>query len=303
MKLSKNIFGVLILSATLSSLTGCPAETEIHLEEARAALDICNPTDSNTSTSCQTAIDAAKLVLDADSTNVEAAILSASGHLGLAHVDFLQFVGKLTDVESNSTGATTDLTQFQSLISTVETVNSKDGRTGTISLDELKTAIDVLNTSLTGKTNDTDLNKRGMFQLGAMQGLDTFIRPIKRTKVNATTKVVDPSDITSDDADFVKKNGQNSDNNLSSSGLSDSNTLKATREAFCRCTNLPLSLPYNEKCLRDLIRCELSTVGTEDTEQDYSGNAVVTGDRTADCAALKAVKDTAGYTTCKSSGS
>lgn len=266
---------------------GCPSSVTSDIEAAQFALDQCDPTDAGTASFCQDAVDRAEAILAGDPDNVEAALLASSGHLGLSGVDFLQFTAKLVEVQNNAEG---NFKEFRTLITDVEAANSR-----TIDLTELAEAISILDAGLAGEAADTDLNERAFFQLGAIQSIDTFTRPVKLITFEADGDV-NPDEINDDVAEQLRKNFLDTDNNLTSAGVTDEETLSAAREGYCLCVeNSPTG--YGAKCVRDLMRCELSDTGTEDTEQDYDGDAVTVGDRTGDCDAL--TETNAAVETCK----
>ena len=284
-------FSFFFIFLGIVSFMGCPSSLDSQLDTARFALDHCNPSDSTTNASCQQAVDEANAALVADPGNVEAAILSSSGYLGLAGIDFLQFASKLVDVENN---ASTEFKQFQTLVSTVESTNSRS-----IDISPLLNASSVLSTTLAGKSADSDLNKRAFFQLGAIQSIDVFVRPVKLLSYDASNHI-DLNQIDDAAADLLKQQFIDSDDNLSSGGTTDDKTLKASREGYCRCKLQTRLGGYTAACVRDLLRCELSNTETEDTEQDYDGDGTVVGDRVHDCDALI---NPPGKETCKDQNS
>lgn len=305
-------FAVTAMCILMGSLnSGCPSTTETNLENARFALDRCNPSDSTTDSYCEQAVNDAQAVLTADPTNVEAAILVSSGYLGWAGVDFLRFASELLDVQSSS-NSEADFQEFRTLVRNVETASTDTPNPRTISLPRLRSAVSVLETTMAGLTItiDDDLRDSALFQLGAIQTLENFVLPIKLITIDLTDDHIDPSEIGDTEAAVFKQNAANSDNNLQSSGTDDESTLKATREGDCRCRLAdPRGTNYGAPCLRDLMRCELSTTETENTEQDYDGDGVcgetgvttcaTAGGRTGDCNALI---NPPGVESCKSSG-
>lgn len=312
------LLGGTFLSLTFLTLTGCPSATDTHLENARFALDKCNPSDpGGTQASCQKAVDEAGLVLAGDTTNTEAAILSSSGHLGLAGVDFLQFVSEIIKTQDNPDA---DISSLKTVIDNVESDNKQE-----ISETELGLAKTVLETATAGLTAATadNVQKRGLFQLGLVQNAQTYIVLVKR--VGALTALAGNQELSSTDlenaidddlANELKNNFINSDNNLTASGTgSDDETAQAVRQGYCRC--IKTDFGYGSPCLRDLSRCQLSETKTENTEQDYDndgtcgetatlagtkrkdGSACTTaGDRTDDC---KLLLNPPGVEACKES--
>jgi|GEM_PF-6607264 len=304
---SPRLFIPLIIVAStvaLGALNGCPTTAETNIEQAQFALDHCNPASSTADTACQQAVDDANAVLATDPTNVEAGILASSGYLGLAGVDFLQFAAKLVALQS---GSTNDFKQVQTLVSDVESTNSR-----TIDLVQLQSSKTVLVTAMAGQSSGTPLNDRGFFQLGIIQAIDGFVRPIKSISTDSSGNI-DASNITDATADILKQNYINSDSNLSTSGTTDDKTLKATREGYCRCK---LSLfGYGAACVRDLVKCELQSSTPTGTEQDYNNDGTcgtaaspgkkasgatcgTAGGGTDDCAALRSPS---GLVACKAS--
>lgn len=282
-RLFEFVFLTIISAATLGALSGCPTTAETNIEQAQFALDHCNPSSATADASCQQAVDDATAVLTTDPGNVEAAILASSGYLGLAGVDFLQFAAKLVALQS---GSTNDFKQFQTLVSSVESTNSR-----TIDLTQLQSSKTVLVTAMAGKSSGTPLNDRGFFQLGVIQAIDGFVRPIKTITTDSSGNI-DASKIDDTTADILRQNYINSDSNLSTSGTTDTSTLKATREGYCRCK---LSLfGYGAACVRDLVKCELQSAIPVGTEQDYNDDGT--------CGTTGALGKRASGATCGTAG-
>lgn len=270
------VFTLLLVTGFFGTGGGCPSGTQSDIEAARFALDRCNPADSDTAADCQEAVDLAEGVLADDPNNVDAGMLAASGRLGLAGIDFLQFASELLEAQNDDTA---DFKQFRDLVDKVETDNAR-----TIDLDQLRSSVTVLAAALTGLSADSDLNSRAFFQLGIHQTIETFVLPTKLVVFDAGGEV-DPSSIDDDVAEILRANFIDGDDNLLASDTDDPETLDAMREGYCLCVeNAPGG--YSAACVRDLMVCELSDTGTEDTEQDYDGDGVLVGDRTNDCDAL-----------------
>jgi len=297
-------FFILLLNLSfVFVLSHCSSTNETLLEEARFALDSCNPSKpAETLASCQDALTKATAIINDsslsanDPVKIEAGILASSANLGIAGIDFLEFAGKLSGLVDNQTKEGEGFQQFLTLIGDVETTNKQ-----AISVDSLRSAVTSLQSVLPDQTSDTDLKKRALFQLGVTQSLETYVRPLKLigiSSINKTAATIDPSSISDTDATTLRKSLITSDDNVKAGGTTDANTLSAMREGFCLCeTNAAGG--YTGACLRDLLRCQIKT-NTEGTEQDYNGNGifgVTGGDRTADCAVLKT--SSAAVTTCK----
>ncbi len=271
----KSFFSVVIVFVwfVFVGASGCPTATESNLDTARFNIDKCDPSDSTTFTTfCQAALDAATLILADDPTNVEAASIASSARLGLAGVDFLQFISKLVGAQSTSTQ---DTKEFADLITEVEAANGV-----TINRTQLRAAGAVLETALTGLSGNS-LTNSAFFQLGAVQAVETFVT---LAKVSAGT-------FTDSDVSQFKSNAKNGDSNLSVAGVSDANTLRATREGHCRCKLAdPLGENYGTSCLSDLKTCFIESSGIP--IQSYGAGA----DRASRCSALE---NPSGVATCK----
>lgn len=246
-------------------LLSCADRIDSLIEQAKFALDRCDPAVASTLPNCTTAVEKADEIQTFDPANVDAAVLESSGRLGLAGFDFLQLAARLADLQNV---AEEDFAEFRSLVTDVEAENGRE-----IDLDELAAAVTPLSGALTGVTADEN-NERAFFQLGMIQAIDAFIRPVKVAGEDAVS-VADIDDtmsaIVSDD--FVSADG-----NLVASGTTEDDILRPVRENFCRCS---LNGGFTAACLRDLMRCELSD--TAAPEQDYNGDAAA--DRT-DCLTL-----------------
>ncbi len=264
------------------------------IEQAQFALDQCNPTSETTLANCQEAVDRADSVQVGDPTNLDAAMVESSGYLGLARLDFLSFAADLTDLGNNAEG---DFAEFRTIVSDYETdtLNTAQGLTGLeIELTDLQAAKDAFGDLLAGvavgddgiATDDTA--QRASFQLGIIQALDAFIRPVKVAGAGAANVAdIDATVSAVVEADFL-----NGDNNLVIGGTTEEeggDLLQPLRENFCRCD---LNGGFNAACLRDLMRCQLSDDLVP--EQDYDGGGAVR----ADCTTLTSP---AGLDACASS--
>lgn len=258
---------------------GCPSSVDSALDNARFALDRCNPSDADTMTFCNDAVTEADAILAADATNVEAAVIASSGRLGLAGVDFLQFLSELVGAQGDTTNE--DLSEFADLITDVERENNI-----TIDRTQLRSAGSVLETTLAGQAGGVgDLIDSAFFQMGAIQAVESFVLIAK----------VSANEFTDDDVSIFKSNAQNGDSNLSIAGVDDADTLSATREGHCRCKLAdPAGGDYGPECLASLKICFIEDSG--DAQVDFNGNGATAGDRTADCEALE---NPTGVETCK----
>ena len=282
---------------SLVFLIGCPSDTQSMLDDARFALDSCNPSTYSSSAAskdaCDRAVSLSASVLAGDSSNIEAAAINASGHLGKGGIDFLRYAAKLAD----ASGSTSDISSFIKLLVDVPVDEA-----------ELSASITPLNTAVGGKTVSTELEKRAAFQLGAIQAVQTYVLPLKKVSLIASSNTVDPATIKNIDdatAATVRTSFESSDNNLSTGGA-DAKTVKASRQGFCRCDLQTAVGGYTAACLRDLLRCQTLSTKPEGTEQDYDqdgicgtadlGSCKTKGDGTNDCDKL--LKPT-GVETCK----
>lgn len=290
------------------------------IEQANFALDNCNPTDETTEPNCQTAVNTAEEVLTGDSTNVPAALAASSGYLGLGHLDFLTLVADLADLQNSDTE---DFEQFRDFISgpdgyeTTEGVaidiggtsdqpdsiqSAKDAFAGLMAAST--TTLDVPSENLDADGAATDDNiKRAAFQLGAIQAIDAFVRPVKLSgdAVGDITANIDADVATAVENDFLS-----ADNNMILGGATEEESgdlLSAVRENYCRCSRQePLGgiAGFTPECLRDLMRCELYVdpedriVGSDiGIEQDYNQDG---GSNNLDCVVL--ITPTTGSATC-----
>ncbi|MBI2068465.1 MAG: hypothetical protein HYW02_02585 [Deltaproteobacteria bacterium] len=275
MLFTKRMGGVLLLLPLLIILSCTIPSDEADLEEARFDADRCNPSDSATTAFCQNVIDKTRAVLAADPTNIEAGELCASAYMGLSGIDILQFIEKLVEVQ-NETEA--DFKSFRTLVDKVEAANKRE-----INLDELRNGITCLANVVANKLGVTDLEQAGLFLLGTLRSIETFVRPVKLISFE-TDGTINADEIDDDDAAILEDNFINADNEISAGGTTDATTLSAMREGYCRCTKSRFG--YSAACIRDMMRCEVSTKDNEDTEQDYDADGVTTGDRDDDCDAL-----------------
>ncbi len=263
----------IVLFITGLAPMGCGGTSKT-LDEAEFALNQCDAiTEATLESHCTPALEAATSVLAADPTNAQAALISSSASIGLARLDILSFLADLSDLGDANSGA---YSQFRTFISTFETDSL--GGTREIDIAALQDAKDVLATLLASVTVDTDTNgvaidpllKRASFQLGTLQALDSYIRPVKLAtgaesniaNIDATTQ--GPRII----ADYL-----NADNNLIRGGLSGDRAddiLTPLRENYCRCSLQ--STGFSTSCIRDLMLCQLYLTDTHlvTPENDYN---------------------------------
>ena len=288
MRTKKRALLLMILASGWFPL-GCNGVNSL-IEQARFALDRCNPTLETSLTNCQAAVDDADEVQTTDPTNLEAASVEASGYLGLARLDFLTFAADLSDLGNNAEG---DFAEFRTFVSDYETdLNTDQETTGlAIDLDNLQAAKDSFGDLL----EDVEVGDDGIaidetarqasFQLGVIQALDAFIRPVKI----AGEAAADVADIDDTVTAAVLADFLDADNNLVVGGTTEEESddlLRPVRENYCRCS---LNGGLTTNCLQDLMRCELNPDAADETgdnggvEQDYNGD----GDANdADCATL-----------------
>lgn len=253
-KPTKKIIGALAILVCLSTVS-CADKIDSLIEQAKFALDRCNPAVAETLANCTTAVEKADEIQTIEPANLDAAILESSGRLGLAGFDFLQLAARLADLQNV---AEEDFAEFRSLVTDVEAENGRE-----IDLSELAAAVTPLVDALTGVTAD-EANERAFFQLGIIQAIDAFIRPVKVAGEDA----VDVADIDATAAATISDDFVSADDNLVTSGTTEDDILRPVRENFCRCS---LNGGLTAACLRDLMRCELSDTATP--EQDYNGDA------------------------------
>ena len=264
---------------------GCGG-TNKTLEEATFLLDQCNATvEASLTSNCTPALNAATSVLTEDPNNAQAALISSSASVGLARLSILDFLSDLSTLGDSNSGA---YSQFRTFISTFESESL--GGSYELDIAALQDAKDVLNTLLSTVTVavDTDgiatdpLLKRASFQLGVIQALDSYIRPVKLASGGeSNVSNIDSTQATRIIADYL-----NADNNLIRGGLSGTRAdeiLNPLRENYCRCSLQ--STGFVASCIRDLMLCELYLTDSHlvTPENDYSGNSTI---NSLDCATL-----------------
>ncbi|QQR81529.1 MAG: hypothetical protein IPJ69_05285 [Deltaproteobacteria bacterium] len=272
-------FAIFSLTLTITGLMpmGCGG-TNKTLDEAEFYLDQCNAANEPSLTSsCTPALDAATNILDSDPTNAQAALISSSASIGLARLDLLSFMSDLSTLGDSNSGA---YSQFRTFISTFESTTL--GGSYQIDLEALQNAKGVLNTLLDSTTVELDgagvatdpLLKRASFQLGLLQALDAYIRPVKLATVAGESHISDIDAVTEGPriiADYI-----HADNNLIQGGLSGeraNDILTPLRENFCRCSLQTGG--FTLSCIRDLMRCEIyaSLTHAITTENDYNNDS------------------------------
>ncbi|MBI3540533.1 MAG: hypothetical protein HY073_00010 [Deltaproteobacteria bacterium] len=286
-----NFFSAVLFLMLVVALGGCPSDSQTALEEARFLLDKCNPSDPSTVSFCNDAFTKANTVfVDSGSTDVAAAALVSSADLGIAGVDFLEFAEKL----GAQTTTASDFSTFTKAVTDVENERKAiDPTNFAIDTAKLRAAAAVLETASLGTLAGSNL-----FQRSAIQAMELFIVPAKALNT-ASGNTVSNTSITTTEFNNLNKSLDGSD-----SGLTDDKTLKAARAGRCLClqTAFGYTCTTGPKCLRDLVRCSNDSgdnKNTQDTEQDYDGDGVVTGDRANDCDKLLNPTNTAAVDACK----
>lgn len=263
---------------------GCNVTASL-IETARFLMDQCDPAEApsaDESDACSQAAAKTEIVLDDDATNLEAATLNSSAHLGLAGLEFLDIAEQLTDLqESDNSG--NDFSQFQDLVATIE-------ETRAINLDELTLAQERLLIALTG-VDAAPSNESDFFQLGLLQAVDAFIRPAKLAgdnAANADTAITEAVTI------IVEANFIAADNNLVLGGTTDTDVLGPIRNNYCFCKiNAGGFGGFDTTCLRDLMKCELAgAAATPSQDYDASGTP-----NALDCTTLLSTA-AAGFSAC-----
>lgn len=281
------VFTTITVGALTSGIMpmGCGG-TNKTLEEAVFHLDQCNATvEASLTSSCTPALNAATSVLTSDPTNTQAALISSSASVGLARLSILDFLSDLSTLGDANSGA---YSQFRTFISTFE--DESLGGDHELDIDALQDAKDVLDTLLDGVTVDVDSNgvatdpllKRASFQLGVIQALDAYIRPVKIASGGQSNV----ANLTGAEATRALQDYIDADNNLIRGGLSGTRAediLTPLRENYCRCSLQDSG--FVASCLRDLMLCQLylSDSNLVTPENDYNGNATT---NSTDCATL-----------------
>ncbi|MBI1909773.1 MAG: hypothetical protein HYS22_06350 [Deltaproteobacteria bacterium] len=268
-KKTRVIVGLLV---SLGLVYACASGNGTLIEEGKFLMDSCKPTDATTLDGCRTTLEKMDEIQTTDPNNIDAAVLESSAHLGLAGFNSLKLGARLTGLTNDNQD---DFLEFRLLVTDTEIENGRE-----IDLAELDASKKPLTDVLTGITPD-ETNKAAFFQLGMLQGVDSFIRPVKIAGVGAMNVAkIDATTTTTVKEDFL-----NADNNMIASGTTKDDILRPLRENYCRCslqTPLGATAGYTAPCLRDLMRCTLS--GTAMPEQDYNGDGALS---LGDCTTLR----------------
>lgn len=272
------LFSVFLLNSS------CAKRQDALREDAKFLLDRCNPTQESSLPNCTAAVTKANELQQIDPGDLDAAMLEASAELGLARFDFLSFLSDLSELQDSGAD---DFGRFRGFILDYEqALNTNQSLTGLeIVLAEMATAVDVFDGLFDDAAFDADgvatdeTTRRAFFQLGLIQALDAFIRPVKL----ASGGVANVANITDAQATRIQADFINADNNILRGGGDESeidDVLRPIRENYCRCslqTPLGGQAGFNLTCLRDLMRCEL--YDGNGIEQDYNDNGdVAVGD-------------------------
>lgn len=258
----------------LAFTLACAGGTNSLLEQARFLLDQCNPTSETSLDNCTNAAAKMDTLQESDPDNLEAASLESSAYIGLAGIDFLQVASRLAGLQDDDTD---NFIEFRTLVNEIELDNGRE-----IDLADLLLAQTVLSGLLDTATAGEE-NQEAFFQLGIIQAVDSFIRPVKIAGIGA----INVGNIDDDVATVVAGDLVDGDNNLDNGGVDDADILSAVREYYCRCS---LNGGLDAACLRDLMRCSLSS--TASPEQDYDGSGA---NSRGDCTTLL---DPAGLSDC-----
>ncbi|MDO8644763.1 MAG: hypothetical protein Q7S00_07370 [bacterium] len=242
----------------------CANDNDLLMEEARFLVDSCQPSVAATLPNCTSAIAKVDQIQLTDPTNLDAAGLESSAYLARAGFTALGLSSNLSGLNGDSAE---DFAEFLDYIDTVEVENGSE-----IVLGDLRSSVTAVSGVLGvdgSSVTPGETNHWALYQLGMLQAVDAFIRPVKLAGTGAadvSTTTIDATVATTVKEDFV-----NADNNITASGTTDTDILNPVRKNYCRCS---LQTPsggatagFTAACLRDLMRCTLST--TLPTEQDY----------------------------------
>ncbi|MBI4212229.1 MAG: hypothetical protein HY540_06280 [Deltaproteobacteria bacterium] len=270
---------ILFSSVIAFTLFACASSSKELLEQARFALD---------NSDFSTAVTEAKSVLDANTTDLEAALVLSSAYAGRGGIDILSIADDL---------ATTD--KADDLFDAIHDALASN-ITETTGLDDLREAIVTLDTTLTQAPDATHpLYKEYQFQLGLLEAIEALSLPSLKAQPTADGTVT-VSDIAQADYAIVQTDFSRADNHLINGDLKTDNALvTAIRKNFCvlkaSATGASPSAPgfsgnlattgFSLVSLRDLNNCELQTDRSSITTFETSGIATCTDFNFSVCSA------------------
>lgn len=245
----KRLETCLFLTLLLIFVTSCGASSNSgKLDSARFALDSCSSSDVGP---CNTAQSDALSVLTSDPNNVQAALIRSSALATSDGVNLLDLVSDISSTANNDQ-------KFKSMHDTV--VGTMTGVTNLNA--SILTMLPPIYTGATTLQSGDDYYRDYYFQLGILQAFEAFVMP----SFNAQNRLTDPvvvDNITAANKTSVQDDFINADNNLITSGISDStkrgwDIVNAIRENYCvLITAEGTTSGFSREVLQDLMLCQL----------------------------------------------
>lgn len=242
-----------LLLASYFLILSCASSTEGSLDSARFALDNCKPEDV---AACETAADEVDKVLAGDPDNISAALIKSSARATQGRVDMLSLISDLTQTTTES-GIDQETQKFKfirsALLGTMTTADLVYLREG------VSTLTDIVDGGAAPQDETDPLYRDFYFQLGMLQSLEAFIRPVKLAQPEEDVAV---AAITGDDAGFVRSDFLNADNNLIKGGIEEGETgwdlVEITRKNYCALKGASIGAGFETAELRALMECQLN---------------------------------------------
>lgn len=238
------IFSFAFFTLSLALSCGAPSK-EGGMDKARFALDSCSTDNTGP---CTTAANEALDVLTSDSTNVQAALLRSSALATTGGVDMLLLVEDLSKTTDSSQKFKT---MHDTIIPTITDITA------------LRTSIATLQSpTYTGTLAEGDDYHRDFyFQIGILQAFEAFTLPTILAQ-STPASAVNVNLITSTDKDNIQADFIDADNNLITSGITDSSIkgwdlVKAVRQNYCTLRNITGGPGFTLEVLQDMVLCQL----------------------------------------------
>lgn len=256
----KNLIKTTLLLSLTLLICSCAAGIDEAIDEARFALD---------GGDYSKAITALETEFAADPTNIEAAVILAAAYAGRANIELTTVIDDLMDTAG--TDSTDDFAYFRNKMEDIISDSPNN-------LPDLRSAISTLNSVTTAPTEAHRYYSSYYLQLGMLQTLEAFSRPIFLAQPTGETSV-DVTQIVADDRTNIETDFINADDNLILAGLeSDNQLIQTLRENFCTLKAPTAGDTSSDEAfslgrLRDLITCQLSgatpTTSTVTTCADF----------------------------------
>lgn len=263
MKRSLSTGKVLLLLGIAAFSTGgaCPSQSQSLLDDLKSALDHCSPVidPASLTTFCQTAVEKGEELIAESPTDVNARILLSNAYFGRAGLGFLDLLETFADLANTTAN---DYAEIRDAIQGL-----------TVDLDDLRSSVSTLTNLVDSEGLTAEGNDDLFRQLGLVRALEAFVRPVQQAGAEAAN--VD-ANIDAAEAATIASDFLNSDNDLVDTDVDDADVLSPIRENYCRCSLQTGG--FTAACLRDLMRCELSSAATDTNtdnlgiEQDYDGD-------------------------------